>query len=128
MNTWGLFGTFLIAPSFCKPQLILTLDLCRDWIPKCLSYSRGGQHFLLWLWSHSQAVIKTFPGERILFLRQGCFWDKATGSPFSPWSLQEAALCHVFCLLINWDSLFFPLTHRYSIAGLERGSPAVSFK
>ena len=33
-----------------------------------------------------------------------------------------------FCLLINWDSLFFPLTPGYRISGLKRGPPAVSFK
>lgn len=33
-----------------------------------------------------------------------------------------------FCLLINRDSLFFLLIFRSGISGLERGSPAVSFK
>ena len=117
--------------SLGQCHLTLTLDVLPDWIPKCLSYSRGaslcpGSGTLHQQWPESSPG-----GEGFVFL-QRCFWTMATGSPFTHLvgrAHEKGSLIHVFlCLLINWECLFFPLTQRFRISGLERGSPAVSFK
>lgn len=114
---------------------MLALVICPGWIPKCLSYSWGASTLCCGSGTPYQQWSETFPGGRFLFSCRDVSGPQpqASGSPTWQAELMKKAALFMFfffffCLLINWDSLFFPLTQGFRISGPERGSPAASLK
>lgn len=103
------------------------------WIPECLSYSWGASTLCCGLGPLTGSDQKPFLEGGFYFLA-GMFLGHSQRHPVHPpgrqssWKRQPYSWFFFSCLLINWDSLFFPLTQGFRISGPERGSPAVSLK
>lgn len=121
-------------PGACSALFSLLLpsappaDLCPAWALKCPSPSCGGQRTVLAL-GLSPAVMRNLSCREVLVPPAGMFLGHSPRQPILSLAHERGSFISCFsCLLIIWDSLFFPLTHRHRNSGLERGSPAVSVK